>query len=170
MSRVFEIEIIQPNFNELYGKYEKIFGTSELQDLVNPDNSAGGSAIPFNLTEQVPRDIQELSEELNKSSKNNLRYACMNLIKEIIALSIIRKFQKEKIETELRNPSNNEYYNLAGLLNKSQKFIEPKLYAELLAIKFINNPVQNDFDSTISNIEIDYAIPRLRLLINNLFK
>ncbi len=170
MSRVFEIKIVQPNFNDLYKKYEKFFGSNELIDLINSNNSVQDFIILLNLTEKIPNDIQELYKELDKCFQGNLKYACMYLIKEILALSIIRKFQKENIEAELHNPSNNEYYNIAILLNKSQKFIEPDLYNELLAIKSINNSVQNDFTSTISDTEINYIIPKLRSLIINLFK
>jgi len=170
MSRVFEIKIVQPNFNDLYKKYEKFFGSNELIDLINSNNSVQDFIILLNLTEKIPNDIQELYKELDKCFQGNLKYACMHLIRRIIALSIIKKFQQANIESELRDSSNNEYYNLAILLNKSQKFIESNLYNELLGIKFINNSVQNNFTITISSGEIDYAIPRLRSFIINLFK
>src|SRR3990167_2256154 len=70
MNRIFEIEIIQPKFDELYKKYEKMFAEKKSMPAAIKDNTTMGMGL------LEANEIEDSSIKRNKSflfnSKGNI--------------------------------------------------------------------------------------------------
>jgi len=93
----------------------------------------------------------------------------MLLMRKTLPLAIIRKFQKDNKEKNIKY-SNGEYLNSEKLLEKSQNLVEPRIYKEIKEIKFLYDSIQHIFTFFPGRTDISPATIRLRVFLEDLFK
>jgi len=124
--------------------------------------------IPVNIFKKVGKNFIQHCNELNDNLKAENWISSMLLMRKILPLSIIRKFQKDNSEATLKD-SNDEYFGSQKLLEKAKNLIQPRTYRELKEIKFLFDGVQHNFTFLPRESDISPASMRLRVFLEELF-
>lgn len=124
--------------------------------------------IPTEVLKKLDKDIAKHCIELNDNLQAENWIASMLLMRKILPLAIIRKFQKDKNESSVKD-SSGEYLACEKLLEKVQTLVQPRIYKELKEIKFLYDGVQHFFVFTPHKTDISPASIRLRVFLEELF-
>lgn len=158
---------------EIYKKLDQLYSESISKTKIRKklEKIAQGRIIiiPPETLKKLPKDLTQHCNELNGNLEAENWISSMLLMRKILPLSIIRKFQKDNRETELKD-SNNEYFGSKKLLEKAKEFIQPRTYKELKDIKFLFNGVQHIFTFRPRKTDISPASTRLRVFLEALFR
>lgn len=125
--------------------------------------------IPAQILKKFPKNIVQHCNELNDNLEAENWISSMLLMRKILPLSIIRKFQKDNREPELKD-SNNEYFGSKKLLERAKNLIQSRTYKELKEIKFLFDSVQHNFAFLPRKTDISPASIRLRVFLEELFR
>jgi len=125
--------------------------------------------IPQTVLKLFPKDLIKHCNQLNDNLGAENWIASMLLMRKILPLTIIRKFQKDDKEAKIKN-SEGEYFGSEKLLEKSQNLIPPRIYREIKEIKFLYDGIQHFFDFFPDESDISPAMIRLRVFLEELFK
>jgi len=125
--------------------------------------------IPLTVLKLLPKDVIQHCNELNDNIRAENWISSMLLMRKILPLAIIRKFQADKKESSIKS-SNNEYFGTEKLLKKSHNLVEPRIYKEIKEIKLLYDGIQHLFTFSPGKSDVSPAITRLRVFLEGLFK
>lgn len=125
--------------------------------------------MPTRVLKLLSKDLAQHCNELNENLEAENWISSMLLMRKILPLAIIRKFQKDNKERNIKH-SNGEYFNSEKLLEKSQNLVEPRIYKEIKEIKFLYDSIQHIFTFSPTETDISPATMRLRVFLEDLFK
>jgi len=125
--------------------------------------------IPTTVLKLLTKDLVQHCNELNENLEAENWISSMLLMRKTLPLAIIRKFQKDNKEKNIKY-SNGEYLNSEKLLEKSQNLVEPRIYKEIKEIKFLYDSIQHIFNFFPGRTDISPATIRLRVFLEDLFK
>jgi len=125
--------------------------------------------IPPTVLKLFPKDLIKHCDQLNDNLGAENWIASMLLMRKILPLAIIRKFQRDNKEAKIKSPKG-EYFGSEKLLEKSQNLIPPRIYREIKEIKFLYDGIQHFFGFSPDEPDISPAMIRLRVFLEELFK
>jgi len=161
------------NQSMLFFKYKdkgpiKFPGEEITQEKAKNINEHINGLFPIELIEKLPKDLQILCSEFNFNYKNRKPWSCILLLRRILPLSIIRKFQK--LDEEAAIIENGEYLNVKELVGKAEKILKTKrLYQEIINYKPLLDSAQHSYTLSITIIDVEGAGIKVRLFLEDLF-
>ena len=162
--RLFRIEILQPRFDELYLEYLEIFEEEESQTIINE------VIFPDSLikTKDFPKDIAQVCEEFNFSFSSNKPLASMLLLRRLLPLAIVRKFQILNKEDDIKQ--NGDYLDTKALLGKIEVYLkEKRAYTEIINYKLLVDSSQHSYTFVPTITDVSGASIKLRLFLEDIF-
>lgn len=157
---------------EVYKRLQKSYLTSLPTPKVRKELKRVGKGnivkIPAQISKKFPKDLVRHCNELNDNLDAENWISSMLLMRKILPLSIIRKFQKDNKEANLKD-SNNEYFGSKKLLEKAKNLVQPRTFKELGEIRFLFDSIQHNFKFLPRKTDISPASIRLRVFLEELF-
>jgi len=136
--------------------------------LLNDKTERGPIIFPKELLEKLPADIKEVCEEFNHNFENSKRWAAMLLLRRLLPLSIVRKFQAINRENEIR--VGGDYLDTKNLLGKIEKYLkEKKVYKDILNYKILTDSSQHSYVFSPELSDVNGAALKIRILLDDLF-
>ena len=124
--------------------------------------------FPEELITKLPRDIQILCREFNSNYEDREANSCILLLRRILPLSIVRKFQKIDEENEI--VKNGEHLDTKGLIGKAEKIIKTKrAYKEIMNFKILLDSSQHSYTLNATIIDAQGAGLAVRIFLDDLF-
>jgi hypothetical protein len=134
-----------------------------------PSPAPTGPFFPPQLITRLPSGIPELCDEFNFNYSSAKPNACMLLLRRILPLAIVRKFQQENRESEIR--TSDGYLDTKALIGKVQALLSSKrIYQEIMAQKFLIDSSQHLFTIRLSIDDVPRPANAIRILLEDLFQ
>ncbi len=125
--------------------------------------------FPEELIIRLPQDVKLLADEFNSNFSNNRSNASMLILRRILPLSIVRKFQKDGRESEIKD-RNGEYLAAKELLGKAENLMSQKrTYKELMTYKMLTDGVQHSYTLNIQMSDAKGAGVAVRIFLDDIF-
>lgn len=171
---IWPLEAAFENESMLFHKYkdagELIFPGEDSEREIETTTSAPAviKFFPQELIEKLPSDIKKLAEEFNKNYADQNANSCILLLRRILPLSIVRKFQRLDKEAEVL--INDDYLDTKQLLGKAEKILKTKrLYQEISNYKLLLDGSQHSYTLNVSITDAEGAAIKVRLFLEDLF-
>ncbi len=133
---------------------------------VTNDNT---TLFPIDLVNLLPNDVKVICEEFNFNKKNNKHISCILLLRRLLPLAIVRKFQQINKEGEIKRDG--EYLETRALLGKAKLlFSTKKIYDVIIDYKLLIDSSQHIFTFTISPQDIPGPAIAIRVMLGDLFR
>ncbi|MBI2444244.1 MAG: hypothetical protein HYV42_03320 [Candidatus Magasanikbacteria bacterium] len=124
--------------------------------------------FPDELIVKLPKDIQILCAEFNFNYKNRKPNACILLLRRILPLSIVRKFQILDEENEIKVDGN--YLETRSLVGKAEKILKSKkIYQTILNFKLVLDSSQHSYTLNVTIMDAEGAGVAIRVFLEDLF-
>lgn len=124
--------------------------------------------FPNELILKLPRDIQTLCHEFNFNYKNNKENSCILILRRILPLSIVRKFQKLDLENEIKKDG--DYLDTKTLVNKAEAILKTKrAYKEIINYKLLLDSSQHSYTLNVEITDAQGAGLAMRIFLDDLF-
>jgi len=131
--------------------------------------STSSNIFPQEILEKLPQDVAVLAEDFNFNYSNNRLIASMLILRRIVPLCIVRKFQSIDRESEIRL-TNGEFMDTKELLGKIESLLsEKKIYSGLIAYKSIIDSAQHSYSFQSYVDDVEGAAIKIRLLLENIY-
>lgn len=164
---IFHIKIIKPAFDKAYREYESKAKQS-IEKSSNKKVEQSDLVFPKEVISNLHQDVGELCQEFNFSYVNKKKYSCMLILRRLIPLAIVRKFQQENKEENIKN--GDDYLNTKALLGKLNELLsEKKALKEVLRYKILTDSAQHSYIFKPEMTDIKGAALAIRLLLGNIF-
>lgn len=147
---------------EVSRKYKEVSSMDTNKDKKPP-------IFPQKLLEKLPQDLKILCDDFNFNFDNNRPVASMLILRRLLPLSIIRKFQQMNKETEIKD-ENGEYFGTKKLLGKAEKLLSDKrIYKELMNYKILIDSAQHSYSINIQLSDVEGAAVKVRAFLDDIF-
>ena len=124
--------------------------------------------FPKELLSKLPSDIQEICKEFNFNFENEKRWAALLLLRRLLPLSIVRKFQAIGKESEIK--ADGDYLDTKNLLGKVEKYLkEKRAYKDILISKILIDSSQHSYTFSPELSDVEGVAVKIRLLLDDLF-
>lgn len=124
--------------------------------------------FPKELISKLPKDIQNLCTEFNFNYENRKPNACVLLLRRILPLSIVRKFQMIDEENEIKEDG--DYLETKNLVGKAEKILKSKqIYQKILNFKLVLDSSQHSYTLNVTIMDAEGAGVAIRVLLEDLF-
>ena len=125
--------------------------------------------FPRALVEVVPGALKTLCEEFDFNYQHGKSNAAMLLLRKILPLAVVRKFQQIGREAEIK--SNGEFLQTKDLLGKAQSIMSSsRIYDELMDVKFLIDSSQHNFSISSYMEDVYRPATAIRILLEDFFK
>lgn len=144
-------------------------GEDKKQEFENDINEGLEQIIfPSKLIKKLPEDLQNLCQEFNFNYNHGKPNASILLLRRILPLSIVRKFQKLNRESEIIK--NGEYLQTKALLGKIENLLSNRrIHKEIKNYKFLFDSSQHSYTLNIQMTDTQGAAIKLRVFLEDLF-
>ncbi len=127
------------------------------------------AVFPPELIAKLPGSIQELCEEFNFNYEHRKPNACMLLLRRILPLSIVRRFQQLNREADIRD--HGELLETKALLGKAQPLLSTsRIYTDVMNAKLLIDGAQHVFTMRVSTTDVNGAAIAVRVFLEDLYK
>ena len=155
-----------------YGSEGPLIFPGEISEKRGPKEEKPDDYIPLFpplLTEIIPGGIKTLCEEFDFNYKSKNPNACMLLLRKILPLAIVRKFQQLGKEDDIK--SNGEYLPTMQLLGKAQTVMSSsRIYDEICNYKFLIDSSQHIFTVNVYMEDLPRPAIALRIMLEDFFQ
>ncbi len=142
---------------------------SEEKNKAQPEPIKKVQIFPATLIKKIPKDIAVLCDEFNFNYQNGKPYAGILLLRRILPLSIVRKFQKLNRENEIKD-SSNEFFDTKALLGKVEKVLNnSRVFKELMAYKSLVDSSQHSYSLSIDMTDTEGAAIKIRIFLDAIY-
>lgn len=125
--------------------------------------------FPRALVELVPGALKTLCEEFDFSYQHEKPNASMLLLRKIIPLAIVRKFQQIGREKEIK--LNGEFLPTKALLGKAKEIMSsPRIYDQIIDYKFFIDSSQHIFSVSSHMEDIPRPATAIRIMLEDFFQ
>ncbi|MDD5688658.1 MAG: hypothetical protein PHQ76_00050 [Caldisericia bacterium] len=139
------------------------------QDMVATDTIGKKIIFPKELIEKLPKDLKVLADDFNFNFGNEQSVAGMLILRRMLPLSIVRKFQKLEREIEIKD-SNGDYFDTKALLGKVESLLSNKrIYSELMSYKILIDSSQHSYTLNVQIPDTEGAAVKLRVFLDDIF-
>lgn len=131
---------------------------------------AGNKIIfPAELIEKLPKDLKILADDFNFNFENGRPVSGMLILRRILPLAIVRKFQKLNRENEIKI-SNGDYFDTKALLGKVENLLSNKrIYSELMSYKILIDSSQHSYTLNVQMSDTEGVAIKLRVFLDDIF-
>jgi len=126
--------------------------------------------FPEEILPQLPNEVRMLIKDFNFNYSYNQATACMLLLRKILPLSIVKKFELDGIEQKIKK--NGEYVGTKSLIEQANSLIPtvtPRTYRSLSASKILLDASQHSYTFNPHNSDVKETATTLRLFLEELF-
>jgi len=139
------------------------------QDMIVTDTVGNKIIFPRELIEKLPKDLKILVDDFNFNFKNSRPVTGMLILRRILPLAIVRKFQKLNREAEVKD-SNGDYFDAKALLGKVESLLSNKrIYNELMSYKTLIDSSQHSYTLSVQMSDTEGAAIKLRIFLDDIF-
>lgn len=139
------------------------------QEAVSTDESKEKVIFPSELIEKLPKDLKILADDFNFNFANRRPITGMLVLRRILPLSIVRKFQILNREAKIKD-SNGDYLETKALLGKIESLLSDKrIYSELIGYKILIDSSQHSYTLNIQMSDTENAAVKVRIFLDNIF-
>jgi hypothetical protein len=125
--------------------------------------------FPGELIKKLPQDLKILCDDFNFNFENDRPVAGMLILRRILPLAIVRKFQKLNREDEIKD-SNGDYFDTKALLGRVESLLSNKrIYKELISYKFLIDSSQHSYTINVQMPDTEGAAIKLRIFLDDIF-
>jgi len=125
--------------------------------------------FPQELIKTLPKDIQGDCNDFNFNFCNNKAKPCVLILRRILPLAIVRKFQQLDRESEVIEEGGDHIGTLA-LIGKIEGVLKTKrIYKEIMNYKVLLDSSQHSFTLKATITDAEGAGVRIRLLLEDIF-
>lgn len=101
--------------------------------------------FPEELIAKLPQDVKLLADDFNFNFSNQRPKTCMLILRRILPLSIVRRYQKDSKENEIKD-ADGEYFEAKALLGKAQSLLsQSRIYTDLASYKTLTDGAQHSY-------------------------
>lgn len=134
------------------------------------DESKKNIIFPKELIEKLPRDLKILADDFNFNFKNERPVTGMLILRRMLPLSIVRKFQALDRENEIKN-KDGDYLDTKALLGKIESLLSNKrIYKDLINYKILIDSSQHSYTINIQPNDTEGAAIKLRVFLDDIFE
>lgn len=124
--------------------------------------------FPEKIINKLPADLKKVCDEFNYVFGKEKPIAGMLLLRRLLPLTIVRYFNKENKEREIK--TNNEYLDTKALLDKVEPYIENKrVQRDILRYKLLIDSSQHSYSISIQQEDVLGAGVTMRAFLEQLF-
>lgn len=125
--------------------------------------------FPEELIEKLPQDIKILADDFNFNFSNSRPKASMLILRRILPLSIVRKYQQKNKESEIKD-INGDYLDTKALLGKIKSLLsQNRIYKEVTAYKNLTDGAQHSYTLNVYLADVRGAGIALRVFLDDIF-
>lgn len=125
--------------------------------------------FPEILIAKVPNDIAILCREFNFNFEHHNSHSCMLLLRRVLPLAIVRKFQKINREADVKKVDG-EYHGTEILLGKVEAILKDRrVYREVKNYKSLLDGSQHSFSLNLDFTDTQGAGIAIRLLLDDMY-
>jgi hypothetical protein len=138
--------------------------TSSIDAGINED-----IIFPDELIKKLPADLKILADDFNFNFSNSRPIASVLILRRMLPLSIVRRFQKDNKEAEIKD-AQGEYLEPKSLLGKIQILLsQERIYRELISYKQLTDGAQHLYTLNIQTSDVRGAGIALRVFLDDIF-
>jgi len=139
------------------------------QETITADEPTKKAIFPKELIEKLPKDLKILADDFNFDFENGRPVAGMLILRRMLPLSIVRKFQTLDRENEIKN-EDGDYLDTKALLGKIEGLLSNKrIYRELINYKILIDSSQHSYTLNIQPDDAEGAAIKLRVFLEDIF-
>ena len=128
-----------------------------------------GGIFPDKLIEKLPKDLKILADDFNFNFINQRPITGMLILRRMLPLAIVRKFQSLGREAEIKN-KNGDYLDTKMLLGKVESLLKNKrIYKEIKNYKILIDSAQHSYAINIQMEDTGGAAIKLRVFLDDIF-
>ena len=174
---IWPLEAMTKEKDYVLGKYSKR-GPLEFpgeksesaKSSVTVPNAMITDVFPKVILSKIPKDVGVLCQEFNFNFQNHKPHSCILLLRRMLPLSIVRKFQKLNKESEIKNQYE-EYCDTGVLLEKVKPLlINSRIYKEITNYKILLDGSQHFYSLSIDITDTQGAAIAIRCLLDDIFQ
>ncbi len=125
--------------------------------------------FPKELINKLPLDIQSLIDDFHFNYSNDKANPSIFILRRILPLSIIRKYQKDNKENEIKD-SNGDHFETRGLLGKIQNNLSnTRIYKDIISHKQLIDGSQHIYTLNIQMPDVKNCAISLRIFLDDIF-
>lgn len=125
--------------------------------------------FPDELINKLPKDLQSLIDDFHFNYSNNKSNPSIFVLRRILPLSIIRKYQKDNKENEIKD-SNGDHFDTKGLLGKIQNNLSnTRIYKDVISHKQLIDGSQHNYTLNIQMSDVKNCAISLRIFLDDIF-
>lgn len=139
------------------------------QESVTIDKVKEKVIFPNELIEKLPRDLKILTDDFNFNFAHEKPITGMLILRRMLPLSIVRKFQKLDRETEIKGDDGN-YLDTKALLDKAEVLLSNKrIYRGLTSYKILIDGSQHSYTLNVQMPDTEGAAIKVRVFLDDIF-
>jgi len=138
-------------------------------DKTMPNIQKKGIIFPDEIIKKLPKDLKILADDFNFNFNNSRPVTSMLILRRMLPLAIVKKFQKLNRETEIQD-SSGDYFDTKALLGKVESLLSNKrIYNELMNYKILIDSSQHSYSLNIQMSDAEGAAIKLRVFLDDIF-
>jgi len=166
ISRISIIRILEFVRNKLI---DWLIEIDQEQEKIENNKPESKIIFPDELIKKLPKDLKILADDFNFNFGSGRSVTGMLILRRMLPLSIVRKFQKLNREQEIKDINGN-YFDTKVLLGKSESLLSDKrVYNELANYKILIDSSQHSYVLNVQMPDTEGAAIKLRIFIENIF-
>jgi hypothetical protein len=156
-------------FNKHRNEGPAVFPGEGAQPEHRPEVRPSTKLIPSELIAAIPEEMGVLCSEFNFNYEHGNPNACILLLRKLLPLLLVRKFQRLNREAEIRD-TKNELLDTQGLMGKAEGLMSsPRVYRSVMDYKLLIDSSQHIYTVRISIDEVPGPATAIRILLEDLF-
>lgn len=125
--------------------------------------------FPEELITKLPQDVKLLADDFNFNFSNGRPKTCMLILRRILPLSIVRKYQKDGTEAEIKD-TDGEFLEAKALLGRTQSLLsQGRIYTDLASYKSLTDGAQHSYSLNVQISDARGAAIALRVFLDDIF-
>lgn len=173
---IWPLEALLKEQSYVLGKYSKLGPLDLPSEETKPAESKieitdvmPTAIFPQTLIDKVPKDVAILCLEFNFNFIHHNPHSCMLLLRRMLPLSIVRKFQSLNRDNDLRD-KNGEYFGTEKLLGICEAVLKDKrIYKEVMNYKSLFDSSQHSFSLNLDITDTQGAGIVIRKFLDDIF-
>ena len=139
------------------------------QEVVSADNFKEKVIFPSELIKKLPKDLKILADDFNFNFTNGRPVTGMLVLRRILPLSIVRKFQILNRKAEIKG-DDGDYLETRALLGKIESLLSSKrIYGELIGYKILIDSSQHSYTLNVQMSDTEGTAIKVRVFLDDIF-
>ena len=169
MNNRIRIKIKEPTFSQTLEEYKKRVSFKNSQEL---QYRTGTDFLSSEVIKKLPQDVQVTCKEINSNYQNSNPISCFLLLRRVVPMSIIRKFQHIEEEQKIIN-NDGDFLDTKDLINKveTEKIIygSHRAIRDLKKHKKLLDSAQHIFATKFTMEDVESVKNDIRVFLEALF-